>query len=77
MLASSTVPFLLPLTSGGFNSTSIFCGDLTSIGRSVIKIVVMCKRVQTSVSNIINKGEWSKMEPNSLRRQKFNINSTK
>ena len=57
--------------------SSLLCGNLTALGWSVIKSVVMCEQVQTIVTGITNKGEWNKMDLNSLRRQKFNIYSTK
>ena len=47
---------------------SVLCGDLTSLGWSIIKSVVMCEQVETIVTGIANKGEWNKMEHQSLRR---------
>ena len=56
---------------------SILCGDLISLGWSVIKSVLICERLQTSISDIANQGEWKNMETNSFRRQKYNIHLTK
>ena len=36
---------------------SVLCGDLTSLGWSIIKSVVMCEQVETIVTVIANKGE--------------------
>ena len=59
----------------GIEPGTVICGDLTNLGWSVIKSVPIPREVLHTIFDVKKNGKWQKMEPNSLRRQKFNINS--
>ena len=53
----------------------VICGDLDNLGWAVVKSVPIDDSVMAAINDIASSGSWEKMEANTLRRQKFNINS--
>ena len=54
----------------------VICRDINNLGWTVVRSVLVNDELSQTLNDIVSDKKWEAMEQNSMRRQKFNINSS-